>query len=177
MITKLPEWRTRASLASFGEWSRWVREAVIYVTDADPCDTMDRVRAQDPEREMLGSVAHQWASAVGGRRVSVAEVIDIATKLSSELEPDQKRFVNHAFREALLVIAGNGGAIDSRRLGTWLGRHKDRIVDGKKIIPDGILNGINQWRLVADVSGSSTDRPEEVGPLQIAAQPHNEEVG
>ena len=125
---------------------------------------------------MLRSVAHQWASAVGDRRVSVAEVIDIATKPSSEFEPDQKRFVNHAFREALLVIAGNGGAIDSRRLGTWLGRHKDRIVDGKKIILDRMLNGNNQWRLV-HVSGSSTGRAEEVDALQIAAQPYNEEVG
>jgi hypothetical protein len=136
---------------------------------------MDGARAQDPEREMLRSVAHQWASVVGDHRVSVAEVIDIATKPSSESEPDQKRFVNHAFREALLVIAGNGGAIDSRRLGTWLGRNKDRIVDSKKIIPDGILTGITQWRLV-HVSGSSTGRVEEVDPLQIAAQPDNEEV-
>jgi hypothetical protein len=127
---------------------------------------MDRARAHDPEREMLGSVAHQWASAIGERRVSVAEVIQIATKFNPESDSDRKRFANDAFREALLVIAGNGGAIDSGRLGTWLGRNKDRIVDGKKIIRDGILTGNNQWRLVR-VPASGTSRAEEFSPLQV----------
>jgi putative DNA primase/helicase len=114
---------------------------------------------------MLGSVAHQWASVIGERRVSAAEVIQIATKFNSESEPDRKRFANDAFREALLVIAGNGGAIDSGRLGTWLGRNKDRIVDGKKIIRDGILTGNNQWRLI-HVASSSSGRAGEFSPLQ-----------
>ena len=124
---------------------------------------MERARAQDPELEMLGSVAHQWDAVIGGRRVAVSDVIEIATKFNSGPEADGKKFVNEALREALLVVAGNIGNIDSRRLGTWLGRNKDRIVKGKKIVPDGILNGTTQWRLVY-IPDTSTGPDEEGGP-------------
>jgi putative DNA primase/helicase len=172
-LAELPKWSTPTPLASFEEWSRWIRNAIIFFTGADPCATMERARAQDPELEMLGSVAHQWDSVIGGRRVSVSDVIEIATKYNSAPEADGKKFVNEALREALLVVAGNIGNIDSRRLGTWLGRNKDRIVKGKKIVPDGILNGITQWRLV-HIPDTSTGSEEEAGsnpemPFRFAA--------
>ena len=39
-----------------------------------------------------------------------------------------------AFRDALLVAAGEGGVIDSRRLGSWLAANKGRIVGGVRIV-------------------------------------------
>ncbi len=50
-------------------------------------------------------------------------------------------------------MAGSGNLVDVRRLGNWLGRNKDRVVDGMKIVLAGIRNGTNYWQLLS-ASGS-----------------------
>jgi putative DNA primase/helicase len=52
-ITELPSWATPNPLGSFEQWSRWVRAAVIFAIDADPCAGMERVQGQDSEVERL----------------------------------------------------------------------------------------------------------------------------
>jgi hypothetical protein len=39
----------RAPLGSFTDWSRWVRDALIWMGEADPCDTMEGMRGADPK--------------------------------------------------------------------------------------------------------------------------------
>jgi putative DNA primase/helicase len=50
-------------------------------------------------------------------------------------------------REALLVVAGSKGSINSYRLGKFLGRNKGRIVDGRQIITTRTVNGFQHWGL------------------------------
>src|SRR5262249_24773607 len=126
-----------------------------WMTSADPCETMEHTRAQDPELERLRSVVHKWEVVIGIRPMTALEVIEIATKQTDTPVPDGKRFVNEAFREALLAVAGNGGSIDSRRLGTWLGAIKDRIIDGKKIALGKMSSGSNQWQLIGSAAAES----------------------
>jgi len=52
------------------------------------------------------------------------------------------------FREALLVIAGDGGAINSKRLGKWLAAHQNRVIQGLSIQRDSISAGVQRWRLI-----------------------------
>jgi hypothetical protein len=91
---------------------------------------------------------HEWQAIIGDRYVTTSEVIDIATKQRPTSSVEEKRFVHDTSREALLAVAGNGGNIDGRRLGAWLGHNKDRIVGGKKIEMGPMLNGINRWQVV-----------------------------
>ena len=56
-------------------------------------------------------------------------------------------FINPEFREALLAVAGDGGAISGKRLGKWLSANQGRIVNTMRITPDGIVSGISRWRL------------------------------
>jgi hypothetical protein len=51
-------------------------------------------------------------------------------------------------REALLSVAGEGGAINSARLGRWISKCKGRIVDGLKIECGTLSDGYQQWRVV-----------------------------
>ena len=52
-----------------------------------------------------------------------------------------QRGVSHPdFREALRTVAGEGGAINSRRLGKWLGTNQGRIVAECRIILQDKLN-------------------------------------
>jgi putative DNA primase/helicase len=51
------------------------------------------------------------------------------------------------FRDALLIVAGDGGAVNSLRLGKWLAANQDRFVLGYKIVENGERGGSKLWRL------------------------------
>jgi len=144
----------RKPLGSFGDWSRTVRDALVWLGQEDPTDTMDEARKSDPKLEALSAVIAGWREAVGERRVSVRKVIERAiethTPPSQSGRPDfsakpELRFPE--FREALLTIAGDGGAINGRRLGKWLMNHKDRIVDGHRIMQMPMIDGTTTWQI------------------------------
>ena len=59
-------------------------------------------------------------------------------------------FVNEDLREALLTVAGRGGAINSRALGSWLSANKSRIVDSARFEHFGTRQGAAVWALVTD---------------------------
>ncbi|MBD3838439.1 hypothetical protein, partial [Brevundimonas sp.] len=56
-------------------------------------------------------------------------------------------FVHPEFREALLRVAGEGGAINGRRLGKWIGSHRSRIVGGLRLVNAGVSAGHTRWQL------------------------------
>jgi hypothetical protein len=138
--------RQTTLLGSFAEWSGWVRDAVIWLGEADPCATMEQVRGADPKLEALTAVVEQWHAHVGSRRVSVKEVIDIATDQHTALY-GRGEFMRPDFREALLTVAGDGGAVSGKRLGKWLSANQGRVVNGMRILADGQHAGIIRWRL------------------------------
>ena len=104
---------------SFEAWSRLVRASLIWLEEADPLETADTIRASDPVLDQLRQVFSAWRSVIGLERVTVKDVIERVTA-----QPDSD------LREALLTVAGSGGVVNSRMLGKWLARHKNRIVDG-----------------------------------------------
>jgi len=138
--------RQTKPLGSFEDWSRWIRDALIWVGEADPCSTMERARGDDPQLERLRAVIHHWKEAVGERQVSGAEIAESTTGFLDDNKAN-------GLRDALLTVAGSGNLVDVRRLGNWLGRNKDRVVDGMKIVLAGIRNGTNYWQLLS-ASGS-----------------------
>jgi putative DNA primase/helicase len=133
-------------LGSFGDWS-WVRNALVWLDQADPCDTMENIRSSDPKFERLVAVIEQWRTVIGERRVSVRDVIDTATQSEHGAAFDRHEFTHASFREVLLAVANDGGAISSRRLGNWLSANQNRVVNGAKLVQDGIVQGITRWRL------------------------------
>jgi hypothetical protein len=126
-----------SALGSFEAWSRWVRGALLWLGKADPVETMMRVRAADPELEALNAVLAQWREIIGaGQKVTVRDIIEQATRSTIDAF-NRNAFVHPDFREALLTVAGAGGAVNGLKLGQWLAKHKDRIVDGCRIVRVG----------------------------------------
>ena len=149
-------------LGSFTEWSRWVRDALIWLGEADPCKTMEDMRGADPKLESLNTVLEQWHEVIGDDRVTVREIIDRATRQNQQLY-GRAEFVHPEFREALLAIAGDGGAINGRRLGKWIGGNQNRIASGKKLVSAGLSAGRARWHLVtADQSAGTGTMINEV---------------
>lgn len=136
----------RAPLGSFTDWSRWVRDALIWLGEADPCETMEGMRGADPKLEALTSVLEGWREVIGLQPANVRDVIERATEQRPQLY-GRAEFVHPEFREALLRVAGEGGAINGRRLGKWIGSHQNRIVGGLRLVNAGVSAGHTRWRL------------------------------
>ena len=141
------------ALGSFEEWSNWVRGSLIWLGEADPILTMETARELDPRLEASSSILSQWHTIIGATAVSVRDVIERATQqITSPGQPfptaQRFEFRHPDFREALLVVAGDGGAINSKRLGKWLSAHHDRVVNGLCIQRATLSAGVQRWRLV-----------------------------
>jgi hypothetical protein len=140
----------RDPLGSFGEWSRWVRDALIWLNQPDPVDTMEEARGLDPQRSALAAVLAQWWDIIGPKRVSARDVIAqaTATRLPSTDAERSGQVLRHPdFLEALLGVAGDAGAVSSRRLSKWTAGNEGRIVDGLRIVRRGVLAGFMTWEL------------------------------
>src|SRR5690348_9019183 len=64
-------------LQSFMPWSRAVRETLVWLGCADPCETMEFARAEDPERARLLQVLAAWHMCFGTKPTTVAEAIRV----------------------------------------------------------------------------------------------------
>lgn len=137
-------------LGSFEEWSRRVRDALVWLGEADPCESMEKARAADPKRESLTAVVTQWVHVIGaGKRVTAKEIVSASASPVADLGYDGGSSPEtEDFREALLAVAGEGSAINIRRLGKWLARNQGRIVNGMKIVKEGGARaGVALWRI------------------------------
>ncbi|HWB49978.1 MAG TPA: hypothetical protein VG651_12780 [Stellaceae bacterium] len=129
-------------LGSFEEWSALIRGAIIWCGYADPCTTMEHLRVADHKRANLSAVLHRWHASLGSDELTVGDVIGRATDRS------QGQFMFSEFREALLDVAGDGGVINSRRLGRWLRRNQGTMADGLRIEEGKFQRGSQYWRVM-----------------------------
>lgn len=116
-------------LASFEEWSRIVRSALVWLDQPDPCETMEKARGEDPVIASLSGVLTAWHTTVGSSSHTTGEM-----KEKAELR-DPYNLANVELHRALAEVADDKrGGINSRSLGHYLARHKGRIVDGLKLL-------------------------------------------
>jgi putative DNA primase/helicase len=136
----------RAELApfqGFNEWSRYVREPLVWLGLPDPVDSMTEVRDSDPRRRQLHGLVTAWEAAFGDERVTAADVVAAVKDSTTGGEPSSEAV---ELRDALLVVAGEkGGAVSQFRLGKYLAYHKGKIADGKRFLDDGLRRGVVRW--------------------------------
>ena len=72
------------AFGSFTDWSQRVREPLIWLGEADPCDTVGKVRENDPHRDLLLAVIMQWKEDLGlNISYTVQEIIGRAVNTAS----------------------------------------------------------------------------------------------
>ena len=126
-------------LASFEDWSRLVRSALVWLGEADPCDTMEAARDGDPVLGQLGQLLSAWHGAAG-----------VAKKTASGIEQLAPLRDDNPLRVALMEVAENrrGDGVDTRRLGQYLKRHKGRIVNGFRLASETDAHSKQQvWQI------------------------------
>ncbi|WP_336489688.1 PriCT-2 domain-containing protein [Methylobacterium nigriterrae] len=147
-------------IGSYGDWSATVRAPLIWLGHADPVASMETAREEDPAlsavRELFGHWREHLSLASG---YTTNAIIKAACEKAPGLDFNygSQEFKAPEFRDLLLRVAGDGGAVNSRRLGKWLSGISGRVVESH--------------RLEMRVDGSNGNRFSLVGP---APYPTNE---
>lgn len=117
------------ALASFEDWSRLVRSALIWLGCVDPLETMAKARGDDPVTSSLMALFGHWYKAADGIARTVGQLKQLA------FEKDMAgNLARPDFAEVLSTIAeGRSGDVNSTRLGKFLASYQGRIVDGLKL--------------------------------------------
>jgi len=123
---------------SFEEWSRRIREPLVWLGKVDPCETLIEVRNSDPHRDALVAVIMQWEKHFGvNSSHTVQEIIERAVNSPS-------------FYTALINVAASrsGQTVSNVNLGRWLKRVQGKIVNGLTLLQSGNAFGYPQWKLI-----------------------------
>ena len=134
-----------AWLSSFEHWSDTVRSAIIWAGGGDAVRTIAAITADDPERECHAAVLAAWGKLFGSSEVTVTDLIQAA------LERDQiGSLVSPELHGALMAVAAaKGGGLSNQRLGYWLRRHRDKILNRRVIRRSGVVrhDHVSRWSL------------------------------
>ncbi len=120
-------------VASFTGWSDLVRSALVWLGCADPALSMEAAREDDPELGELREMVDAWVKSLGSNSAyTVRQVADeIAREYRTELG-DHDQYVHPELREAVMRIAGDRGAVNTKRLGKWFLAREGRIVENHR---------------------------------------------
>jgi putative DNA primase/helicase len=128
---------TKQPLGGFEGWSKLVRDALLWLGEADPVATIETARTTDPETTATSRVLTAWADEIGCDRAHTApEIIALAEEKHAYPKTGLKR---PETRAALLDVAaarGKADEIDPRRLGRWLVRREGAVAGGVKLAVD-----------------------------------------
>lgn len=131
---------------SYADWSRMVREPLVWLGEVDPVDSMEALRNEDPVLSDLRELLEIWESKLGiGDRYTAAQIAAFAC------EQFNGDWVYPEFRDLLLRIAGDKGTINTRKLGNWLQSRNGRLVGDRKIERLEKLQGAIQYRLIRKI--------------------------
>jgi putative DNA primase/helicase len=144
-----------APLGGFDDWDRLVRRPIVWLGFNDPLDASALLRDQDPDMETMRALLQAWSEVFAGDAVTAADVIREGTASGDGMDPTAA--THPALSEALKMVSG-GRPPTTNKLGYWLRQHKDRIVDGLRIVlmPKD-RNGIGRWKVVTGEAGQSEE--------------------
>jgi hypothetical protein len=110
------------SFATYNQWSNLCRYPLLWLGQADPVASVFSALNEDPERETLQHLLHEWMQCFDTRPMMIRQALDTYHNPSEEL------------LELFHDIAGEKGTINRKRLGHYLKRHQKRVIDGLRFV-------------------------------------------
>lgn len=122
---------------SFEVWDRMVRRPLVYHGMPDPLESAEALRELDPELEAAAMLVDSWYRIHQDCPVKAADLIEEATSKINIGTFDSPSWELHYpdLNDALHLICQDN--VNPRRLGNWLRKNRDFIVDGKRIVQAG----------------------------------------
>jgi hypothetical protein len=125
------------SIGSFENWSKFVREPLLWLGESDPLDSMEQARRDDPNKDAAERLVEQWSQHLGTEHsYKINEIVEKAKETqpgSFDGTADWVR-VRPDFYDLLIERVGERGNIDIRRLGYWLRSIKGQIHNNFSVV-------------------------------------------
>lgn len=118
----------------FDAWSRAVRAPILWLGLPDPAATREATIADDPDQSASIALLLALREAFGILPFVMAKAFEKAQE-------------NANLRAAFLSVAEKAGRIDTRAVGWWTRRWRDRIAEGLCLRREDEVRGVVRWRI------------------------------
>ena len=128
-------------LKNYDEWSRMIRDALIWLGRADPVETQETSRENDPSLIERQVVVENWWAEFGSKRMTARGLVAAALEREpapprpADAEPDwqppRMPRLRPGLYAALMDVAEKGNQLDVRTLSFWLSANQGRVANGK----------------------------------------------
>jgi hypothetical protein len=137
---------------NFEDWSRFVREPLLWLGCADPCETRDIVEENDEEKINLGVLLIAWFDLYGEDYRILKDVLDEFEALHDERASlnNERRLYLSRLEDAMRMVAptSNGNGIDPRVLGNYISSKERTVEDGMRFESHPKrVHQAKQWRV------------------------------
>ncbi len=139
---------------SYEQWSKWTREPLVWLGMADPWESQEACRADDPMLENLRGLFQIWFETVGDEPLTAKQLIQRAIN-SKDMGSDD-------LYDLLDGICGDKAGLNTRKLGNFLRRYKGRILDDLQLLTAGEDHRAVKWQMV------TASKPSESEPKPAA---------
>lgn len=136
-------------LGGFEQWDRMVRRPLAWLGLPDPLKASESLREEDPDFEAMRLLLGAWRDMFGDEPMTAAEIVAVGMGEGGfdTFTKEQRG----TLKDALQLVCVE--KVNARRLGYWLRRHKDRIVDGMQVRQAGADGHAKVARWVVSVCG------------------------
>lgn len=137
--------KAASTLGSYSEWSNLIRSALVWLGECDPCQTMERVRDNDPVLSKNLRLLHQIDCHFYGRTFTTGDLIDLASERVNIGE--EFKFKKPELHQILSEFSGGRSVLNSVSIGRALSKLVDRVLDGMTLICSKGGGGKTYWTL------------------------------
>jgi putative DNA primase/helicase len=163
------------NFARFEDWSGWVRAALVWLGETDPCLGREKLVDADPVSRALRNLLIAWHETYGKLPATTKQAITDANKTLTSAEGD----IHHeheALRDALLEVCGErDGKLNGRKLGRHIEKYERRVEVGARFKRAGSKDRYIRWlvdlvdedrfsRVKNEVQNESQNQPETHAP-------------
>ena len=128
-------------MASYNQWSDWCRQTLLWLGMPDPAQSLFNAASRNPDRDLMVRLLPCWHECFG---IAPTMVRDL-TGFVYDLKENEDKVEN--LKHILEDIAGGKVEINNRKLGRWIKRHENQIVNGMRLIPDTAKRTASAWRI------------------------------
>lgn len=108
------------ALASFSEWSHYVREPLVWLGEPDPANTILNNLTKNPEKKDLGRILSALYDIYKNRSFKTSEVAQILQDENSDTAPLWKEALKEQALQDINII-------DNQQIGYWFKNNKNKI--------------------------------------------------
>jgi hypothetical protein len=136
------------NFARFEDWSRFVRQPLVWLGMKDPIKGRERIEGRDPIRAQLGMLLEAWSVNYPGESATVAQAIKLASREPAPKEHPADTAIREQLLDAMHEIASRGSIVDSRTLGNFIAKYDLRVEGGLRFERHKVSHGAVRWKVV-----------------------------